>query len=72
MKRGDKVKCVDKGHNIYLTEGRMYDVTHGKGDLSIFGQVIKTDEAFQILNDDGTVSYCLYPWDAHATWELVE
>lgn len=72
MKRGDKVKCVDRGDSEYLTDGKVYEVTHGKGDLSIFGRVIQTNEAFQILNNDSTVSYCLYPCDAHATWELVE
>lgn len=72
MKRGDKVKCVECGCNRYLTEGKVYEVTHGKGDLSAFGRTIQTNEGFQVLNDDGGVSYCLYPCDAHATWELVE
>lgn len=72
MKKGDKVKCVECGGAAYLTDGKIYDVTAGEGDLSVFGCTIKGANTFQIIGDSGDISYCMYPQDAHATWELIK
>jgi hypothetical protein len=74
MKRGDKVRCVNRGISDYLTDGKEYEVTAGAGDTSMFGEIIEEDsEAFEVLNDDSLTIFCCGLLNSsHATWELVE
>lgn len=75
MKAGDKVKCV-KFHPCllmkpYLTDGKVYEVITGKGDIDHFGDVMEGDDTFEVMTDDGSVIYCYMSDSSHAVWELV-
>ena len=71
MKKGDNVKCVSCEHSDYLTAGKIYEVTHGCGDLNKFEDVIDGDD-FQIVDDEGDTILDGVTFNVHAIWELVE
>ena len=52
MKKGDVLKCVDAKQNDYLTNGKKYEVSAGKGDSGRFGYICG-DNCFEIMSDDG-------------------
>lgn len=72
MKKGDKVKCVDRGGCDYLTEGKVYKVTAGYGSRDHYGRTIADLDGFMIVDDDGDSICCELNYCAHAIWELVE
>lgn len=71
MKKGDVVECVDARGGEYLTNGKSYEVTAGKGDNGRFGY-ISNDIDFEIVDDDGSSIFCFYPECAHAEWRIKE
>lgn len=71
MKKGDVVECVDANGCRYLTNGKSYQVVAGKGDYGRFG-FISSDIGFEILDDNGNSTFCLYPECAHAKWSISE
>lgn len=71
MKRGDVVECVDAKGSEYLTNGKSYEVVAGKGDNGRFGY-ISSDIGFEIVDDNGNSTFCLYPECAHAKWRIKE
>lgn len=61
---GDKVKAVEvpEYNEVYLTAGKVYEVTRGD----------RGSWAFNIIADTGVELFCLFPSCAHATWEFSE
>ena len=72
MKRGYKVRCVDRGDSEYLTEGKEYTVAAGDGDANQFGWVLEEGSiGFDVVDDEGDVISCRTVGCGHATRELV-
>lgn len=71
MKKGDVVECIDAKGSEYLTNGKSYEVVAGKGDNGRFGY-ISSDMGFEIVDDKGHSTFCLYPECAHAEWRVKE
>jgi hypothetical protein len=71
MKKGDMVECIDVKGSKYLTNGKSYEVVAGKGDNGRFGY-ISSDTGFEIVDDNGHSTFCLYPECAHAEWRIKE
>nr|DAV66188.1 MAG TPA: hypothetical protein [Caudoviricetes sp.] len=73
MKKGQIVTAtkVSIGSDSYLTEGKSYEIVSGIGDECQYGK-IKTEFGFEIVNDMGTKSFCLYPECLHAKWSISE
>lgn len=69
MKKGQIVTAtkVSNGSDSYLTEGKSYEIVSGIGD-----ECINTEFGFEIVNDMGTKSFCLYPECLHAKWSISE
>lgn len=69
-----KVRCILAVPRGYLTHGKVYDVTAREGDKSkVFpGRSITDPNGFEVKNDNGYYTYCLFKDCAHATWEIVE
>lgn len=73
MKKGQIVTAteVKLGSGGYLTEGKSYEIVSAIGDECQYGK-IKTEFGFEIVNDMGTKSFCLYPERLHAKWSISE
>lgn len=73
MKKGQIVTAteVKLGSGGYLTEGKSYEIVSAIGDECRYGK-IKTEFGFEIVNDMGTKSFCLYPECLHAKWSISE
>lgn len=73
MKKGQIVTAtkVSNGSDGYLTEGKSYEIVSGTGDECQYGK-INTEFGFEIVNDMGTKSFCLYPECLHAKWSISE
>lgn len=73
MKKGQIVTVtkVSNGSDSYLTEGKSYEIVSAIGDECQYGK-INTEFGFEIVNDMGTKSFCLYPECLHAKWRIKE
>lgn len=73
MKKGQVVIPTQllNGSSLYLTEGKSYEIVSGIGDECQYGK-INTEFGFEIVNDMGTKSFCLYPECLHAKWSISE
>lgn len=68
-----KVRCILNGNRGYLTHGKVYDVVSKEGDESkVFPGNPVFEGEFEIKNDKGDYSYCLFKDCSHADWEIVE
>lgn len=68
-----KVRCILSENRGYLTHGKIYDVVSKEGDESkVFPGENVNPVGFEIKNDKGDYSYCLFDDCAHADWEVVE
>lgn len=69
MKQGDVVKCVDAKGNDYLTNGKIYDVIAGVGDLGVFGYIYSTS-GFEVIDDDGDAIFQFRLDGLHGLFEV--
>lgn len=57
----------------YLTVGKVYDVVSVPGERSKLFPIHNIPQnTFEIINDDGQLSYGLTQHCAHGEWEIVE
>lgn len=52
MKKSDVVICVNAKDSDYLTTGKKYEVSAGKGASGRFGYIYG-DSGFEVIDDDG-------------------
>ena len=62
---------MKKGQIVTATEVKSYEIVSAIGDECQYGK-IKTEFGFEIVNDKGTKSFCLYPECLHAKWSISE
>lgn len=75
MQRGQFVKCIglhDELSSTYLTVGKEYEVTAGKGDEDMFGTVIHSKQGFQLIDDEGAEIYQDALCGLHGDFEVVK
>lgn len=72
MKKGQKIVCVDSKKSNYLTVGKEYVITSGKGDSGLWCDTISSDTGFRITDDEGDTIYQNNLSGLHGTFEVIK